>query len=281
MDMPSLTVLVIGIASILIFLFLIYKKLSPSSDRSGDSQIAVQLANLKKDLDRIFDPNEGEISRIHKNIESFNRTILGTKTRGQVGEQLLKERLKPFIESGQIKTNMKIDGGVVEFAWKLSDGKYVPIDAKLPDVDKLIKEFEDADDENKKRVGREIFSRIKKQIPNIRKYQNTSRTIDRCVLVVPGTVLGMFPELVGEGASEGVIVCSFETVYMHLFLLAREHEILTEKGDVGKYRKIVEQYGRILTEIQGKTETIERGISMIDGANDSIKDSLKKGRGLE
>ena len=284
MDVTSAAFLAIGsvtLVLIMTFLFLIYKKMGSPSAESGDSQIAVQMAGLKKDLDRIFEPNEGEISKIHKNIESFNRTILGTSTRGKVGEQLLKEKLKPFIESGQIKTNVKIDGGVVEFAWELPDGNYVPVDAKLPDVDRLVKEFEETDDENKKRVGKEIKDKIKKQIPAIRKYQNSSKTIDRCVLVVPGSILGMFPELFEEGASQGVVVCSFENVYMHLFLLAREHEILTEKGDVGKYKKILEQYQRIMENVREKTGTIDRGMKIIETANDEIKDSARKSHKFE
>ena len=281
MDNASLAVISgIGIA-IIAFLFLIYKKLDSPSAGSNDSDIGKKLGELNEKVARIFDPDNGELSRMHKSIESFQKTIRGTSTRGQVGERLLKERLKPFIESGQIKTDVKLDGGVVEFAWKLPHGKYIPIDSKLPEVDDLIKEFESTDDDNRKRIGKQITDKIKKQISNVTKYQNTSRTIDRCVLVVPAGILDVSPELIDEGASKGVIVCSFETVYVHVFLLAREYEIINEKGDVGKYKKIIEQYQGIIIQVQEKTETIQRGMTTIEGANDSIRKSVGKSHKLE
>ena len=281
MDMPSLTVLVIGIASILMFLFFIYRKLSTPSDRTGDFQIGEKLGELISKIDQLSDPDKGQISTMHKMIEPLVRTMHGTQSRGQAGERFLKERLKPFIESNQIETNVKLDGGVVEFAWKLPHGKYIPIDSKLPDVDRLMKDFENAESENKKQIGRSIVSKIKREIPNVAKYQNTSKTIDRCVLVVPAGILDASPELIDEGASKGVIVCSFETVYIHVFLLAREYEILNEKGDLGKYKKIVEQYKGIIKDIQEKTGTIEKATTTIEGANDSIRKSVGKSSKLE
>ncbi len=299
---------------LIVFLYLIYKKINPSTAITGDStQIAIQLNELKNQVKQIEERREKEeklrselskkdaeklnlfmdgtkksmdeynnrIMLMHKCIEDFQRTIHGTKSRGQVGEQALKEVLKASIQSRQVETNLAIDGNVVEFAWKLSGGKFIPVDAKLPEVELLMKQFEDeVNVAEKKKTGKQIVLKIEKEIKNITKYQNSSKTTDKCVLVIPQGILDLFPELIDEGAKVGVIICSFETVYIHLFLLTKEHELFTERGDLGKYQKIVEKYQQIVNQIQEKSETIERGITMVDSANDSIKESVRKSKSL-
>ncbi|MEK6964377.1 MAG: DNA recombination protein RmuC [Nanoarchaeota archaeon] len=309
------TLTVILFIGVWVFLYIIYQKLqTPSGSALGDTtQIGVQLAELKGQLKLIDEKraldkkhedelrkkdeeaqkqfiegtgktlkvNTDQITVMHKSIADFQRTIQGTKRRGQVGEQALKETLKAALQSNRVEKNLRVDGKTVEYAWKLSNGKYIPIDAKLPEVDNLVQEFDAAEeDSDRKKIGKQIVVKIEKEITNIKKYQNTSKTVDKCVLVIPDGVLEMFPELIDEGLSNNVVICGFETVYIHLFILMKEYELIAEKGDVGAYKKIVEQYQHLLKQIQDKTDSIDRGVKTISNANDEIKDSVKKGNHL-
>ena len=102
--------------------------------------------------------NQERQQKVEKNIEDFMRTISGTRKRGVVGESLLKETLSIAIKTGLIKLGLKVDGKEVEFAWDVGNGKYLPIDSKLPDVTELFEKFDKTEDvDEQKKIKKDIF----------------------------------------------------------------------------------------------------------------------------
>ena len=217
--MNEIILLVIGLAigSALGYFIGVSKKLK-SSDLSQQSGLASQISEMKGEIKGIFteieksrdrseDRRDAKLQDMSNTIDSFNRTISGTKTRGMVGESILKETLKNSIKVGVVKTELKIGSKNVEFAWDLGDGKYIPIDSKLPDVVSLVNKYElSKDTEEQKLLSKKIKDKVVKEISNIQKYQNQANTIDNCILVVPPSVLDMSPELIGVGKSNNVFV---------------------------------------------------------------------------
>jgi len=211
-------------------------------------------------------------------IDRFTKTILGTKQRGIVGESILSDVLNNSIKAGVVKKDLKIGSKSVEFAWDLGDGKYIPIDSKLPDVFELYEIYLTSPDLEKVLLKKKIRDRIKKNILEIQKYQNQGNTIDNCILVVPNGVLDVCPEIVGDGRESRVFICSYTDVFPIAHLLHEQYLRMKEEGDVGKYKKMVEQLFGILEKVLTKTEVIDRAIITINNANMSVKEEVGKGR---
>jgi DNA recombination protein RmuC len=232
-----------------------------------------------KSREEIEKKRDAQIADMNKMVSSFTRTVSGTKTRGMVGEEVLKQVLQNSIKAGVIVCNLNTDNGAVEFAWNLEDGKYIPIDSKLPDVFALFARYQDSEDESEQKdIKKDMIEKVKKEIKRVQKYQNLSNTIDNCILVVPEGILDIAPELVGLGKDDSVFVCSYKDVFPIAHVLNDQYIRLKEEGDIGQYKQIVKSLFQILEKISKKTDTIEKAVNQIKNANDNIKEEVIKGK---
>ena len=291
--MTEIVLLIIGlVVGVALGYFLGKSKNLKSSDLSQQSGLATQISEMKGEIKGIFaeieksrdrseDKRDAKLQDMSNTIDSFNRTISGTKTRGMVGESILKEALKNSIKAGVVKTELKIGSKNVEFAWDLGDGKYIPIDSKLPDIVPLVSQYENSKNtEEQKLLSKKIKDKVAKEILNIQKYQNQTNTIDNCILVIPPSILDMLPALVGIGKDSNVFVCSYKDVFPIAHILEEQYRRFNEEGDIGEYKKTIKQLDSILDKVISKTETLDRAIKQISNANDEIKDEVAKGKRL-
>ena len=235
-----------------------------------------------KSREEIEKRRDAQIEDMKRMISMFTKAISGTKTRGLTGEILLREALKESIKVGLIKCNLKTDNGEVEFAWDLGDGKYIPIDSKMPDVFEILQKYNTTNDtkeqENYKKI---IIDKIRKEIKRVQKYQNLSNTTDSCILVVPEGILDIAPELISMGEQNNVFICSYKDVFLIAHTLQDQYIRLKEEGDVGKYKQIIKSLFQILDNINKKTESIEKALTTIRNANEKIKIEVIKGKRAE
>jgi DNA recombination protein RmuC len=218
---------------------------------------------------------DAQIADMSGMIQQFTRTISGTKTRGIIGEEQLREVLANSIRAGVVACNLKTDSGEVEFAWDLEDGKFIPIDCKLPDVFILLEQYAKSEDlAEQKGLKEEIVRKIEKQVKTIQKYQNQTNTIGACILVVPEGILEMVPEIVGLGRENNVFVCSYKDVFPIAYVLQEKHLHFKDQGDIGSYRQLITTLFQILDKIEQKTNTIQNALTTISNANSSIKKQI-------
>ena len=230
-----------------------------------------------KSREEIEKQRDAQVKDMKEMMERFTQTVSGTKTRGIIGEKIIEDVMKNSIKAGVVKKNLRTSNGEVEFAWNLNDGKYIPIDSKLPDIFKFIEKFYQTENNGEKRnIIKNIFEKIKKEIKNIQKYQNLSNTIDNCILVVPPVVLDMCPELVGVGRDENVFVCSYQEVFPIAHVLQEQYIRLKEEGDIGEYKRIIKSLFQIMDKISKKCEAIEKSVTTIKNANNNIKEEIVK-----
>ncbi|QTA37565.1 DNA recombination protein RmuC [Thermosipho ferrireducens] len=235
-----------------------------------------------KSREEIEKRRDAQIEDMKRMISMFAKTVSGTKTRGITGEILLKEALKDSIKVGLIKTNLKTQNGEVEFAWDLGDGKYIPIDSKLPDVFQLLEKYSKTEEiSEREKIKKEIINKVKKQIQNVQKYQNLVNTIDSCILVVPEAILELAPELISLGKENNVFVCSYKDVFVIAHTLQDKYIRLKEEGDIGRYKQIIEILLQLMEKINKKTTAIDRAITQIRNANDEIKENVIRAKSTE
>ncbi len=247
-----------------------YKEFMESTKKFFEKQDEV-----RKEYEEKRDQQMNKFSTV---IDAFNRTIHGTKTRGNAGEDILRIYLSEAIKSKIIKTDLRTESGEVEFAWNLGDGKFIPIDAKMPDIINLVDSITDETSQSEKNsVRKVVIDKIKGQIKKIKKYQNQPNTINRAILCVPKGAIDLSPEIIQLGASYGVFVCSYEQVFLIGYILAEEYEKIMDEGDIGELKNTNKKLITLLKEITKLTDTIEKQSKSVLKHNELIRDKLQEG----
>ena len=250
-------------------------------DESTSKFLSEKLAKLEKEMDKKAEEDNKRQEKITKcvedNIATFTRTIHGTSRRGKVGEAILKEMLKGPIESGLIITDLNADSGKVEFAWDLKNGKYLPIDSKMPELEESYKKFEETDDVNEQnKLKKDIFKQIEKRKKEAMKYLNNNNTIDKCIVAIPDAISEMAPDINKDAVKTGVFVSGYTKVFLFACVLSEYYLKSLETGEVGVYRETISALKNILKEIESRSDTINKGITQITNANSKIQIEIGK-----
>ena len=237
----------------------------------------------KQILDNTTANEKGRMEQVQKAVEQvgqFQKLLMGTQSRGSAAEHVLKTYLKDLIKQRLVETDVNVGNNLkVEFAWKLADEKYLPIDCKCHDVQELVKSMTDAQDaEAQKSHRNKIRKKIEGSIDEVRKYQSLPKTIRYCVMAVPDQVYELMPELSSYALSNNVILTSYSNVSVIAYLTAVKYNEDLEKGDAQELEEVVQSLLSIVEKISEKTDTIERGLKTIKNANDEICSEVGKAK---
>ncbi len=240
---------------------------------SGEQRAAMERFLLQQGQSReeIEKKRDAELKDMRRIVEEFVKTVSGTKTRGQIGEMLLSEALSESIKVGTVVKNLSVGSMVVEFAWNLNDGKYIPIDSKLPALSDLVAQFESTQDQEiREQRKKEIVQKIRREIDNVRKYQNQPNTIDSCIMVVPSAVIDIAPELIAEGKKQNVFLCTYRDIFAVAHYLEARHMTM-KQDEIGRYKQLIQSLLNLLEQVDQKTHSLDRALKQITNANNEIK----------
>lgn len=274
--------MIVMVILLIIILLKLKKKQEPQQiDTMTNHLLLKQLEKIEKEMDKKakedLERQDKMVKYVEENISTFTRTIHGTKRRGKVGESILKEMLSEPIKAGLIFTDLDTDSGKVEFSWDLKNGKYLPIDSKLPELEKIYADYDKTEDPNQQtKLKKLILKQIEDRKDEIKKYLNNHNTIDKCIIAIPDAISDMFPEINKDSVKTGVFVTGYTKVFLFACILSEYHLKSLETGEIGIYRDTISTLKNIFKEIEEKTNTINRGIIQISGANKSIQTELDK-----
>jgi len=245
------------------------KKLDDEKEKSW----ALMLENNKKnEQDRL-----GQIEKMVGQINQFQKIFLGTQSRGASAENVLRNYLKEQIKQGLVHPNLVLGDNLrVEFAWKLKDGKYLPIDSKCHDVLGSLEEGK-ADDVQQK-AKKNILRKVQDSVDEVTKYQNLTKTSRYAIMAVPEAIYELAPEASHYAVSKNVYLTSFSNVPLIAYLIAEQYNSDLEKGDAKKLEGIVNDLLHVLEEIHRKTDTINKGLKTAQNANDDICGEISKAK---
>ncbi len=278
---------IIGIGVLVLLVYIAIKLNNKPESRQSENILSgnlllSQLSNIEKTLEAKAKEDHERQQRIMKcveeNIGHFTRTINGTKRRGRVGEAILKQILSEAIATGLVVTDLRTDkGSVVEFAWDLKNGKYLPIDSKMPELDELYAKFEQTDNPDEQlKIKKDIQKIVEKSKNEAKKYINNRNTIDKCIVAIPDSIFDQFPDINKDAVRTGVFVAGYTKVFLFACMLGDNYNKSLSVGNIGVYKDVVHSLRNILCEIEKKSETISKGITQITNANDGIMTELNK-----
>ena len=162
-DISTLLILALLVLISFLLIFIIYKIKSTDQDKivknfgELEGTVKTKLTDFFSEIKKENERSEESLGNMLDKMSSIERTLTGTKSKGIAGEALLGLYLESSIKTGEVKKDLKIGTKIVEFAWKVSEGKYIPIDAKFPEIKALVEEHDKSEDTvHKKSLSKKV-----------------------------------------------------------------------------------------------------------------------------
>jgi DNA recombination protein RmuC len=222
--------------------------------------------------------------RLEEEIQASSRRIetvlLGSRTRGAAGENILHDAFKQF-PPGMIDINFRVNGKVVEYALVLANGKRLPIDSKWP-LPELLERLAQADDPEGAGAALpdEIERVVKNKVREVRQYIDPSVTLPWAIAAVPDPVFQACRRAHIEAHRESVVLMPYSMAVPFILALFRLHLQNLRTVDIENLEGYLQQIEDGITALDRSLEnSISRGGTMIQNAYTDSKRTLGQMRG--
>ena len=264
---------------ILLLGLLIYLNIKDSS-QSSDSKESL------RDLDKAVERQEAKLSDLSNDIQSFqdplsklNRYLSGGALAGTFGEWSLDAIVKDIFHQNQFIANAEVitgSGKRVEFAIKLPEGLFLPIDAKFPSglFDNYLSAVDNRNPQLIKASSDAIRRHVQKDAKDIKeKYIQSGITIELGIMYIPSESLMQLIDSIDNIREEifrdnrvlimgpnslAAYLISVHMGFRTLALNERASEIMKE---FGKLKKEFENFGSSTEELQKKTDAMLKAVN--------------------
>lgn len=216
----------------------------------------------------------------HDLLRRLELVIAGSFHRGEAGENLLSEVLS-VLPPGMLERNLRVAGGVVEFALRLPGGKFVPIDSKWPAVDLLEQVTRETDPARRSQLVRDLEHQVLTKAMEVGKYLDPERTLLLGIAAVPDAVYQLCRTVNTQAFKRGVIVLPYSMsvpyVLSMLVLIARFGGAL----DTGQIRTSLAKVDQTLQELSEALEShMSRGLTMITNSVQNQRSGIAECRSI-
>jgi len=253
----------------IVILYLVRREKPTSGEDIG--AIKIQAENILRTLQDTYTKIETqrlideEIQKATKRIES---ALLGSKSKGEIGENIIYESLRQFPPE-MIDINFKVNGKPVEYAIILSDGKRVPIDSKWVGL-----EAEDSPDVDIEKV-------ISKKAKEVSQYIDPVSTIPMAIAAVPDSVFARCKQAHIKAYRENrVLIMPYSMTVPYILALYSLHRSYVRNIDTERIHSYLSEVTVSINRLESLLENnIARSVTMINNAYSEGKQILYKIRG--
>ena len=203
-----------------------------------------------------------------KRIEAV---ILGSRSRGESGENILSEAFKLF-PAGMIDYNFKVKGKPVEYALILANQKRLPIDSKWVAEDLLAKLSEETDITKKKAIEDDIERAILRKIKEVTQYIDPITTTPQAIAAVPDAVFSACRKAHVEAYKDRVILMPYSMTIPYVLALYNLNQQYSRSLNMDNLESHLSQLEKHVDSIDKALEnSVARGATMINNAYSECK----------
>lgn len=221
--------------------------------------------------------------RMDEDIQASSRRIetvlLGSRTRGAAGENILHDAFKQF-PPGMIDMNFRVNGKLVEYALVLANGKRLPIDSKWPLPELLDRLAQPQEVDGSPSVEDEVERVLRGKVREVRQYIDPSITLPWAIAAVPDPVYAACRRAHIEAHRESVILMPYSMAVPFVLALFRLHLQNSRSIDIENLEGYLQQIEDSINTLDRSLEnSIARGGTMIQNAFSECKRTLGQMRG--
>ncbi len=231
----------------------------------------------------------GEMQTLATGVGDLKKVLTNIKTRGTWGEIQLGNLLEQILAVEQYEINIITKKGSnerVEYAVKLPEGVWLPLDAKFPqeDYQRLLEAQEQADPVMVEEYGKQLEARIKAEAKDIRdKYLDPPFTTDFGIMFLP--IEGLYAEVLRRPGLVDILQREYRVnVTGPTSLAALLNSLQMGFKTLAIQKRSSEVWsllGAVKTEFGKFGDLLEKTHKKLQEASNTIVDAAQKSRGIE
>ena len=241
-----------------------------------------QIGQAQRALGEVKALEQGRTRQLDYATDALRRleaVVAGSSTRGAAGESILARTLGQ-LPPDLLAHDVAFGSRVVEYAIRLPDGRYLPIDSKWTSVASLeaLELAEDAGE--RRRLEEQVVRDLRVRLREMSRYLDPERTVSLAVLAVPDAVYSAAPEVRGEGWREGVLVVPYSMALPFVLVVYRLTLRFSSAVDtdalLGRLHAVAESLHHIEEEVEGR---LSRALVQVQNARDALRGHASEARG--
>jgi hypothetical protein len=211
---------------------------------------------------------------IHAVTRRIERVLVGARTRGESGENILADAFAEFPPE-MIDRNFHIGGKVVEYAIVLPNQKKLPVDSKWSGIEAMDRIREETDPERVKRLESDLEKSVEKKVREVASYIEPSVTSNIAIAAVPDSVYAFCKKVHIEAFKRGVLLMAYSMVVPYVLALYHLHLQMARSIDFGNFEANITKIERNLDEMDKILENrVARAATMATNAYTECKEIL-------
>jgi uncharacterized protein YoxC len=226
-----------------------------SKDVGDARRVLIELKTRVEDQSK----REDDLHAISRRIE---RVLVGARTRGASGENILADALGEFPPE-MIDRNFRVGGKVVEYAIVLPNRKRLPVDSKWGGGEALERIEKESDPERLKRLEAELEKEVERMVREVASYIEPSSTTNIAIAGVPDSVYSYCKKAHIEAYRKGVLLMAYSMVVPYVLALyhlhlqfARSIEFENIEAYITKIERSLDQIDTILENKLARASTM-------------------------
>lgn len=254
------------------FIWIYYKLRSYLEGRLSEPIYALRerlndLTEIRKELQKLY-LTEEILKNLKEEILKISHIFISRKS-GKSAERALEETLS-LLPDHLLKRNLKIGGGEVEFALKVEEEKYLPIDSKFIKPDLLQKENLIPEEE------RELIRHIRQRAKEISPYLRDEKSIGIAIMACPD---GLFPflqrRIFEDLEKEKILLVPYSLLLSVLLFIHFFWDRFNKKIDEHHLAENLSNLERFLFELERDIEKLGRELKSAENLLEKIKEEQK------
>jgi len=223
--------------------------------------------------------NDEEVRRQHERLTQFvtriDTVLTGSASRGAAGEHVLEAILEHL--PAEFKAfNVTIRNRTVEFAFRLPNGKHVPVDSKWVGV-RQLEALEEAASEQ---TRRELEALLERRIDEVTGYLDPDLTLGLAIVAVPDAVYRWTQRLHARALQRGVVVISYGMAIPYFLTLLHFALRFLRDEESLRLSAVVHQLEQALLALQEEVQgRYARGLTMLQNSRDALAQQVASALG--
>ena len=212
-----------------------------SKDVGDARRVLVELKTKFEDQTK----RDDDINAVTRRIE---RVLVGARTRGASGENILAEAFAQFPPE-MIDKNFRVGGKVVEYAIVLPNKKRLPIDSKWSGLEIMERIEAETEPARIKRLEDEVEKAIEKKVREVASYIDPASTTNIAIAAIPDSIYGFCKKVHIEAFKMGVLMMAYSMVVPYVLALYHLHLQFARSIDFENIEAYITKIERSLDEV--------------------------------
>ncbi len=241
-----------------------------------------QIGHAQRALAEVKALEQGRTRQLDYATDALRRleaVVAGSSARGAAGESILARTLGQ-LPPDLLAHDVTFGSRVVEYALRLPDGRYLPIDSKWTSVASLeaLELAEEAGE--RRRLEEQVARDLRVRLREMSRYLDPERTVSLAVLAVPDAVYAAAPEVRSEGWREGVLIVPYSMALPFVLVVYRLTLRFAPTVDTDalltRLHAVAEALRHIEDEVEGR---LSRGLLQVQNSRDALRGHVSEARG--